>query len=186
MNFWKALNKYIRWGNRVAEIYHGEEDDILSCLARLVGSNGTVYGVDLLNPFAAFDNMRALPANVKLVKADIPPLPREVRTVDAIVAREFFWIYDRVPSSFSGTLSIVENPNSFKALGRAIKRGGYLILNLSDGERREENELFELSKVDGNPWPCYQGAVSRHLPEFTTVCNAHDVLVFCKDNYLNK
>ncbi|MBU1644034.1 MAG: hypothetical protein KJ598_02685, partial [Nanoarchaeota archaeon] len=164
-HFWKNVREYVRSGNRVAELYHGENDDILGGLARIVSDKGMVYGVDRHNPFESHENMQELQklSNVRLLKASIPPLPTDVDDLDALFIREFIWTYP--PSDGS------ENPQTYAAIDKAINVGGHLILHLNSTEQEIER---------GGIYPLYQEIISRQLPLFQKVYDCEDLLIYQK------
>ena len=116
----EAIGKFLKEGGKVAELYHGEMPDILEALSDLVGKSGQVFGVDALNPFNHYDDMRAVNArgNVELIPCSIPPLPSQVSGLDAIAIREFVWTYN----TENGTME--EDPEVLEAIDSALKEGG--------------------------------------------------------------
>jgi hypothetical protein len=164
-HFWNKVRGYVRSGNRVAELYHGEKDDVLRGLAEIVSDKGIVYGVDHLNPFERHDNMRELQklSNVRLLNASIPPLPAEVSNLDAVLIREFIWTY---PLPYNGS----ENPKTYEAIDTAVNVGGHLILHLNSTEQKNERGKH----------PMYQGTMNRQLPHFQKVYDSEDLMVYQK------
>ena len=135
-DIWHKIKKHIHNGDRVAELYHGEKDDILMGLSYIVGTSGVVFGIDKLNPFSHYQNMSQLQniPNIELIKARIPPLPEKCSNLDAIIIREFIWTFDFV----GGEIRV--NNNLYSELNSAIKNNGYLILVLNKPEKRQESE----------------------------------------------
>jgi hypothetical protein len=164
-HFFSKLRDYVKKGNRVAELYHGEKDDILRGLAEIVTDEGAVYGVDNLNPFHYEPNMQELQliSNLKLIRAVIPPLPAEVTNLDAIMIREFLWTYP-MPMDAS------EDPETYEAIDKAINPGGHLILHLN---KTEQEHLVGYH-------PIYPKTIARQLPNFKKVYNHSDMLVYGK------
>ena len=163
-HFRQQLKSHIKPGSRVAELYHGEKEDILETLAGLVTDKGVVYGVDLLNPFESHENMQRLRRmpNVQLLKFSIPPLPSQATSLDAVVIREFVWTYP-------GPEKSKENPDTYKAIDGSMNVGGYLILHLNDAESRRE--IF---------FPKYVQTVDRQLRHFRLTYHFRDVLIYRK------
>jgi len=167
-HFWTQVASKIHKGNKVAEIYNGERADILLGLAEIVGNTGRVYGVDRHNPFAMFPQMKKLYQipQIRLVRAEIPPLPYDLRELDAIVVREFIWSYDF--SSNKGLVS--EKPELYKSMANAIKEGGHLILHLNPTE----------SKIESSRNPSYQKTIEKNFLGFTRTYFLLDCLVYKK------
>lgn len=163
--FLNILQGYVEDGNKVAEFYHGENDDILRGLSDLVGKSGIVYGIDSLNPFDNHENMRELKeiSNIHLKKATMPYLPDEVSDLNAIVIREFIWTY---PLPVNGK----ENPDNYKAIDSAIKVGGHLIMPLNETEQEDES----------GENPMYQNTIKRHLPNFSKVYHQDTLMIYEK------
>lgn len=125
--FLDILNGYVKSGNKVAEFFHGEKDDILRGVSELVGESEIIYGVDHLNQFDNQPNIQKLKdiPNTHLKKATMHYLPEEISDLDAAIIREFIWTY---PTPFNGT----ENPENYCAINSAIKVGGHLITHLNE------------------------------------------------------
>jgi len=166
-HLWENVRKYVRIGNRVSELYHGERDDILRGLAEIVSENGIVYGVDQLNPFAQNKNMQELQSlsNIRLLKATLPSLPAEVSDLDGVLIREFIWTY---PLPCNGS----ENPQTYQAINAALHVGGHLILPLNPVEQTAER----------GGHPMYQHTIRRQLPHFQKVYDREDLMVYQKTN----
>jgi hypothetical protein len=169
-HFWNKAREYVRNGNRVAELYHGEKDDILRGLAEIVTDEGIVYGVDYLNPFERHSNMQELQkvSNVRLLRASIPPLPAEVANLDAVLIREFIWTY---PLPYNGS----ENPETYKAIDTAVNVGGHLILHLNSTEQKNARGRH----------PIYNATMTRQLPHFQKVYDCKDLMVYKKTSSLD-
>ncbi|MBW6451767.1 MAG: hypothetical protein K0B02_03480 [DPANN group archaeon] len=167
--FFDILNDYIEEGNNVAEFYHGEKDDILKGLSKLIGDSGTVYGVDSLNPFEDHPNMQNLKEipNIHLKKTTMPYLPDEVSDLDAIIIREFIWTY---PIPIDGR----ENPDIYSAINSAIKFGGYLIMPLNKTEEEQESGRYTM----------YQNTIGRQLPLFSKVYHQDGLMIYQKQKKL--
>ncbi len=163
MNFNKYLEREILKGMQVAELYHGEKDDILRKLSKCVGLEGQVHGVDRLNPFSNHRSMRNLQKvpNISLHKAELPPIPSIIPSLDAIVIREFIWTY-------IGSYPL-ENELVFSEINRALKINGHLILNLNSTEQENEKES-----------PYYQKIISRVLPNLIMRSYERDLLAYQK------
>lgn len=165
-DYWGTLSRYVHPGNRVAELYHGGWGDILRGLSELVGDAGKVYGVDNLNPFSNNPPMRNLQAihNIKLLNATIPPMPNETSNLDAVAIREFLWTYDHD----GGVLR--DNSKTYRSLDASLKRGGHLILPLSEGEQRQERGKQSV----------YQRSIAAYLPHFSKVHDEGPLMIFEK------
>lgn len=164
--FWKTVRKYIYSNSTVAEFYHGEKDDILRGLSKIV-QDGFVYGVDELNPFSNHPNMKNLSTlpNIKLIKSRIPSLSSEIRDLDSVVIREFLWTY---PSPLTGR----ENPEVYKAIDNSLKSGGNLFIHLGDIERKSYTNF-------------YNGTILRNMSNFSKVFDNEDLLIYRKDSELD-
>ena len=166
-HFWRQAGEYIKPGNLVAELYHGEKDDILKGLAEIVKEGGMVYGADHLNPFDKHQNMRDLQSipNIKLLKTDIPQLPQELKNLDAVVIRELVW---------AGSLPFGdENPETYAAIDSALKTGGHLILHLNQTEQKSEMSPLISQRI-------YQNTLKRQLPHFQKVYHCEDLMAYQK------
>lgn len=122
------LEKYIRSGMKVCELFHGEHSDILRMLSILVEKEGKVYGVDEFNPqLPMHENMADIISlrNVELIKAHFPPLPTP--KLNAIIVREFHYIFG------SGAKEVC-----YAELDKKIKKKGFLILILNEQEYSSE------------------------------------------------
>ena len=163
-HFRDTIRHYVREGDSVAELYHGERDDILRGLAEIVGEEGQVYGVDQLNPFERHQNMRDIQnfSNAKLLKSTIPPLP--IEDLDAVIIREFIWTY---PLPFNGS----EDPEVYQAIDAALKTRGHLLLHLNKTEQKSERTEY----------PLYQITIARQLPNFQRVHDKKDLMVYQKN-----
>jgi len=177
--FFSKLGDYISPGDRVAELYHGEKDDILSALSDIVGENGMVYGVDLHNPFRSFKyrkyykHMRDLRKrhNVKLIKAKIPPIPLEVSNLDAIVIREFLWTQEYVKGRYKDYINeAVEDPIIYIEMNRVLNNQGHLILHLNPTDEKKEKD------GKGN----YHQIIKRQFPDFKKKFHKRNMLVYQK------
>lgn len=159
--FWKRVKQYIAEGDRVAELYHGENGDILKNLSRIVSEKGFVYGIDSLNPFDYFEPMKNLDKlnNLKLINSTIPDFPTDVINLDAVIIREFLWTY---PIPFNGK----EDSQTYKAIDATLKNKGHLILHLNRTEQKSE--------------PFYQNTIRRHFPNYKEVCFKKDLLAYQK------
>ena len=164
-HFWTTVKKYIGPGNKVLEMYHGERDDVLRGLAKIVGGHGIVYGVDRYNPFEKIQHMKDLQnlPQVKLLNFLIPPLPSEVSALDAIIIREFIFTY---PPPYNG----IENPETYRAIDAAIKFQGHLIIHLNPTEQKNEQGKNSI----------YHGTIRRQLPAFEKMYDNEDALVYQK------
>ncbi len=164
-HFWNKVKEYVRDGNRVAELYHGERDDILRGLSGIVSDEGIVIGVDRLNPFERHVHMRELRtfSNVRLLNSSIPPLPAEVSHLDAVLIREFIWTY---PLPYDGS----ENPQTYEAIDTAVNIRGHLVLHLNPTEQRNEREGH----------PMYQQTMTRQFPRFQKVYDCEDLMIYQK------
>lgn len=160
-NFWSIATKYIQPGSCVAELYHGVRLDILAGMSRLVGEAGVVYGIDRLNPFGWFEHMRSLAEipNIRLIAAEIPPLPAELRGLNAIVVREFWFLKS------TGE----DKPIIYRDIQNAVKPGGYLIFHLNETEQEGERT----DRV------C-QGIVQQNMPRFSLIAREGEALVYKK------
>jgi len=166
--FREQVQPYIRCGERVAEIYHGERDDILNNLSDLVGEEGVVYGIDQLNPFPWHQNMVGLQRlrNVRLIRARIPRVQEEVSHLNAVIIRELLWTQYDGGEKESG---VFEPSNSvYRWLDSIIEGGGYFIIAFKEGEAETEwNGIC-------------QTVVRLHLPNFTRIFRGHKALVYKK------
>jgi hypothetical protein len=166
-HFWQGVKNYVVEGSRVAELYHGENDDILKGLAGIVLDEGVVFGVDALNPFRGFKNMAKLQemSNVKLLKFSIPPFPSEVSNLDAILIRGFFWTYCHQYHDY-------DNPQVYECIDKALNDGGHLILHLDRSEQKNERGKN----------PEYKTTILEQFSNFTKVYDFKDLLVYQKIN----
>ena len=165
--FWNVLRGYMEPNSRVAEIYHGEKDDLLKGSSKIVGKSGIVYGIDSLNPFSHYPHMLKLQKipNIRLIKAEIPPLPEEASDLDAIIIREFIWTLE----SENGAVKV--NPETCAEISKSIKNNGYLVLVLNNSEQIQEN---------GND-PFYQQIINRYLPNFSKAYHNGPLIIFQKN-----
>ncbi len=155
------LEKYIQSGMIVVELFHGERSDILRALSMLVGKRGHITGIDEFNPYLPmYENMQDIASlpNVTLIKAHFPPLPTS--KVDAIVVREFHYIFD------SGRQEVC-----FAELDKKIKRKGFPIILLNKAEYGRE-------LVGGNK--SYFNAIARFPHKYQQVAFNQLELVFQK------
>jgi hypothetical protein len=170
--FFNKIGDYVSKGDRIAELYHGERDDILKLLSKIVGEKGIVYGVDELNPFRRHKHMRALRKvpNIKLIKSKIPPLPSEVKDLDAIIIREFHYTNERNGVSKDGVVKYKENPEAYVAIDSALNNNAYLILHLNSTEQKNENGGKK----------SYQKTIKRNFPDFKKEFHEGNILVYQK------
>jgi hypothetical protein len=156
------LSRYVKGGDKVAELYHGEKEDILFKLSRIVGDSGKIYGIDGLNPFDNHENMRKLQEvpNIELLESSIPPLPDEALELDSIVIRGFSWMgyYECFPF-------FVPNPKNYPCINSAIKPGGHLIVVEHTDEQHHYNEEV----------------VRKYMPNFSRKYRKKEFMVFRKD-----
>ncbi len=166
-HFWENVKHHIKSGQRIAELYHGEKSDILKGLSKIVGENGIIYGIDELNPFKKDRNMKKLQKipNIQLIKALMPPIPKQATNLDATIIREFIWTY---PLPFNGT----ESPEIYRAIDSSIKQGGHLILHLNQTEQKSERDGHQT----------YQKTIIKQLPNFQKIYDNEDLLIYRKEN----
>ena len=160
----RILKKYIQPGFRVAELYHGEKPDLLLIMSALVGQTGLVYGIDELNPFLHHSQMKVLQnvPNIKLITANVPPLPPEATNLDAILIREFLFAYEDYPK---------ESHEINASISSTIKPGGYLILCLNSTEQDHIR----------NGDTRYEKTISHYPHKFRKVYYKGQLLIFQKE-----
>lgn len=161
---WSIVKLFVKPGDRVAELYHGEKTDILLGLAQLVGKRGVVFGIDQYNPEVVKGK---LPVNIRLLQAKLPNVPSGVRGLDAIIIREPVWLlYDQGKPL----------PDRYKiaqAIYSLLKASGYFIIRDPGGFSGCEIILYTNLVLD-----LYQGRLIRVYPE-KEIRHA-DLLVFQK------
>ena len=161
-HFFGKIREYVKPGNKVAKLYYGDRLDILRGLSEIVGKQGRVYGVDALNC------ARALPeelSNLTIVESKIPPLPKEVEDLDAVVIREFLW------TLYQGDGKLANNPETYKLIEEALKPKGHLIIT-------------ENSPLDQNPdyKEFIEEGIQRYIPRLRKVYDRKEMLIYQKED----
>jgi len=165
---------YLKEGYRVAEIYNGTREEILTALSEIVGITGTVYGIDKFNPFNNIEHMRNLQSvkNIRLIQSEIPPIPLEAMNLDAIISREFLWTYQHIyEPSHKIPFKLKENPEVYSSINDALKNQGLLLIHLNEVEQEYEQN---------NNYPVYQNTIHRNLPNFQKIYHVEDLMIYQK------
>lgn len=164
---WEVLSRYVKPGSKVAELYNRGETELLEGLAKLVGQEGMVYGVNKDNPErTGLTTFR----RVNLISADIPPLPEEIREgMDAILVRNFLLMYNLVPAD-EEHMTTTPNVSIYQSIRQAINLGGIFAVVLN---------VIEQDRESGSYTP-YQDALNEHLRNFRKVHHEKELMVYEK------
>lgn len=160
---WNTMRQYVKSGDRVAELYHGNRDDLLRGLSRLTGEGGIVYGIDAMNP--AHDCPPQMCPNIRLLRSHIPPMPTEAVALDSITIREFLWTFDRARAP-----RLEARPETYSSFDKSLRYGGHLILVLNPIEQAQER----------GGRPVYQEPIRRYLPGWTMAHDDGPLMIFRK------
>ena len=176
--FRENLRDYVFPGNRVAEIYHGDKHEILGELENIIsngekeknGNKGVVYSINRSQNSSSYLKKLERSPFIVLVNQSYPL--ENMNDLDAIVLSNFFNTYDI--SSQQDINVLYENPQTYKAIDRAINPGGYLIIHLNQTEKENERDDF----------PVYRSTLNEHFPRYAKVCDNEDLIVYKKHSHL--